>query len=42
MSEKQINKISEMKDIKVFFQNGEISEYLENCYRVTFLKQVDI
>jgi|TARA_R110001599_G_scaffold8321_3_gene40401 hypothetical protein len=36
MSEKQINKISEMKDIKVFFQNGVISEYLENCYLVTF------
>ena len=44
MSEKHIDKISEMKDMEIFFKylNGEISEYLENCYRVTFLKQVDI
>ena len=44
MSEKQINKISEKKDMETFFRPSEclISDYLENCYIVTFLKESEI
>ena len=42
--EKQLDIIAEKKDMETFFRPSEclISDYLENCYIVTFLKESDI
>jgi hypothetical protein len=39
---KQIDRIAEIKDMEVFFHNGQVSEYLENCYIVTFPQESDV
>lgn len=43
MSEKQIDKIAEIKDVEIFFKylNCRVSEYLENCYRLTFNNELE-
>jgi len=36
---KQINKTLEQDDIVTFFQESNITQYLENCYKITLTKK---
>ena len=40
--EKQIDRITEIIDIKGFFPKCQVSAYLENCCLVTFLEESEI
>jgi hypothetical protein len=40
--EKEIDRIAEIKDLKEFFPEGQVSEFLENCYIVTFPQKSEV